>query len=73
MERSTRYRIGEASELVGVSVDTLRYYEKLGLLPRLPRAPSMKSFTWVTRSRGEKTLSNSGSSTKRWTSSGLER
>ncbi len=40
MGRSTRYRIGEASELVGASIDTLRYYEKLGLLPRLGRAPS---------------------------------
>ena len=40
MERSTRYRIGEVAAHVGVSVDTLRYYEKLGLLPRLARAPS---------------------------------
>lgn len=40
MERSRRYRIGEVAARVGVSVDTLRYYERLGLLPRLARAPS---------------------------------
>ena len=40
MERSRRYRIGEVAARVGVSGDTLRYYERLGLLPRLARAPS---------------------------------
>ena len=40
MKNSTRYRIGDVAALVGVSVDTLRYYEKIGLLPRLARAAS---------------------------------
>jgi len=31
--------IGEASRELGVSVDTLRYYEKIGLLPRIARDP----------------------------------
>ena len=31
------YRIGDVSKSLGLSVDTLRYYEKIGLLPRIPR------------------------------------
>ncbi len=31
------YRIGEVSKSLGLSVDTLRYYEKIGLLPRVNR------------------------------------
>lgn len=34
------YQIGEASTLLGLSVDTLRYYEKIGLLPPISRTPS---------------------------------
>ena len=30
-------KIGEASEKTGVSVDTLRYYEKVGLVPAIQR------------------------------------
>lgn len=33
----TRYRIGGLARLLGLSADTLRYYEKLGLLPRVGR------------------------------------
>lgn len=40
MKRGGWYRIGQVAELVGVSIDTLRYYEKVGLLPRLARAQS---------------------------------
>ena len=29
--------IGEISQEIGLSVDTLRYYEKIGLLPNVPR------------------------------------
>ena len=29
--------IGEASEKTGLSADTLRYYEKIGLIPPVPR------------------------------------
>lgn len=36
----THYRIGDISQLTGLSVDTLRYYEKIGLLPRVGRAAS---------------------------------
>ena len=31
------YRIGEVATELGVTVDTLRYYEKLGVLPRARR------------------------------------
>ncbi len=33
-------RIGEAAELAGVHVQTLRYYERTGLIPRANRRPS---------------------------------
>jgi MerR family copper efflux transcriptional regulator len=33
-------RIGEAAELAGVNVQTLRYYERTGLLPKASRRPS---------------------------------
>lgn len=33
-------RIGEAAARTGVSCDTLRYYERQGLLPRAARTPS---------------------------------
>lgn len=31
-----RLTIGEAAEATGLSIDTLRYYEKAGLVPRAP-------------------------------------
>jgi DNA-binding transcriptional MerR regulator len=34
------YRIGEIARLAGVSVPTVRYYERLGLLPKAPRTSS---------------------------------
>lgn len=33
-------RIGEVAEILGLSQDTLRYYEKIGLLKRITRTPS---------------------------------
>ena len=32
--------IKEASQLTGVSADTLRYYERIGLIPTVPRSES---------------------------------
>jgi DNA-binding transcriptional MerR regulator len=34
------YRIGEVTRLLGVSADTLRYYEKIRLLPAINRTDS---------------------------------
>ncbi|NOZ11818.1 MAG: heavy metal-responsive transcriptional regulator [Gammaproteobacteria bacterium] len=34
------YRIGDVIRLLGLSADTLRYYEKIGLLPPVNRTPS---------------------------------
>lgn len=34
------YSIGETSRSTGLSADTLRYYERIGLLPRVARASS---------------------------------
>ena len=33
-----RYRIGDIARLLAISADTLRYYEKIGLLPRVGRS-----------------------------------
>jgi DNA-binding transcriptional MerR regulator len=33
-------RIGKAADHAGVRVDTIRYYERVGLLPRPPRTPA---------------------------------
>jgi DNA-binding transcriptional MerR regulator len=33
-------RIGEVAELAGVNIETLRYYERRGLLPEPPRTPT---------------------------------
>lgn len=35
-----RLRIGEVCRLTGLSADTLRYYERIGLLPKVARTPS---------------------------------
>jgi MerR family copper efflux transcriptional regulator len=37
---SNNSRIGDISKQLGFSVDTLRYYEKIGLLPRVRRTAS---------------------------------
>jgi len=40
-ENSTQtYKISDVAEQTGLSVDTLRYYEKTGLLKKVSRAPS---------------------------------
>ena len=35
-----QYRIGEVAAKLGLSADTLRYYERIGLLPRVARQGS---------------------------------
>ncbi len=43
---SNNYRIGDISRQLGLSVDTLRYYEKIGLLPRVHRtAAGLRSYS----------------------------
>ncbi len=38
-------RIGDIAQLLGLTADTLRYYEKIGLLPRVVRSESgMRSY-----------------------------
>ncbi|MDS0527470.1 MerR family transcriptional regulator [Clostridium sp. SHJSY1] len=32
--------IKEASEITGISIDNLRYYERIGLIPKVPRTES---------------------------------
>lgn len=34
------FKIGDVQVLLGISTDTLRYYEKIGLLPPIQRMPS---------------------------------
>jgi len=40
MNTRKSYRIGQVTELLGISADTLRYYEKLGLLAPVQRSPA---------------------------------
>lgn len=37
MKHQHRQQIGEVAECLGISVDTLRYYEKIGLVPAVAR------------------------------------
>ena len=38
--RHRTYKIGDVTELLGLSADTLRYYEKSGVLPKIARTAS---------------------------------
>jgi len=38
--KSIDYRISDVSKMLGLSADTLRYYEKIGLLPKVARTAS---------------------------------
>ena len=40
MTKTQYFKIGEVSKLTDLSVDTLRYYEKYGLLPKVSRNES---------------------------------
>lgn len=37
-------RIGEVVEALGISADTLRYYEKIQLMPRVPRSGGVRCY-----------------------------
>lgn len=45
--------IKEAAEITGITIDNLRYYERIGLIPEVPRTPSgirdydEMSLSWV--------------------------
>ena len=47
--------IAEVSRMFEISVDTLRYYERIGLLPAVPRTPDgirdygEKDLGWIDR------------------------
>jgi MerR family transcriptional regulator, mercuric resistance operon regulatory protein len=38
--KELRFAISDAARLTGVSVETIRYYERIALLPRPPRTPA---------------------------------
>jgi DNA-binding transcriptional MerR regulator len=40
-----QYRIGEAAAQLGLSADTLRYYERIGLLPKVGRNGGARRYT----------------------------
>lgn len=44
--KQMHYRIGDIAQLLGLTADTLRYYEKIGLLPHVSRNNSgLRSYT----------------------------
>jgi DNA-binding transcriptional MerR regulator len=50
----TTFRSGQLSQATGVSTDTLRHYERLGLLPRSPRdAANYRNYPKSARARVE--------------------
>jgi MerR family mercuric resistance operon transcriptional regulator len=58
--RSTGLSIGKLSRLTGVNIETIRYYERIGIMPVPPRTQSgqrvyaedhLKRLTFVRRSR----------------------
>ncbi len=38
--RTEGFTIGKLSDLTGVNIETIRYYEKIGMLPAPPRTES---------------------------------
>ena len=58
--RATHFQIGALSAETGVNIETIRYYEKIGLIPRPPRTEGrqrvynsdhLKRLTFVRRAR----------------------
>jgi len=55
------YAIGEMSRLTGVNIETIRYYERIGVMPKPDRTPGgnrqynqaqLKRLSFIKRSRG---------------------
>ena len=42
MNNATSYTVSEVSERIGFTIDTLRYYERLGLIERIERTAGGK-------------------------------
>ena len=42
MDKNTSFLIGALSERTGCNIETIRYYEKIGLLPAPPRSPGRR-------------------------------
>ena len=42
MDKNTSFLIGALSEQTGCNIETIRYYEKIGLLPAPPRSPGRR-------------------------------
>lgn len=40
VENAKEFRIGELSKRTGVNIETIRYYEKIGVMPNPPRTPA---------------------------------
>lgn len=38
------YTIGQVSEMFGLPISTLRYYDKEGLFPNMPRSSGIRKF-----------------------------
>jgi MerR family transcriptional regulator, mercuric resistance operon regulatory protein len=49
--RAERLTIGKLSEFTGVNIETIRYYEKIGMLPAPPRTQSGRRIYGPTESR----------------------
>ena len=57
---NNHYFIGQAAELSGVHIETIRYYERIGVMPAAPRSPGkqrlyngeqLKRLRFIKRSR----------------------
>jgi hypothetical protein len=45
--RTEGFTIGKLSDLTGVNIETIRYYEKIGMLPAPPRTESGPPRLWT--------------------------
>ena len=49
--RTEGFTIGKLSDLTGVNIETIRYYEKIGMLPAPPRTESGRRIYGLAESR----------------------